>query len=113
MWKLNASLLVLALAIAPLPWAQSAAPAGSLPEGAMKAKATTACLECHDAGIIMQQRASKPAWTREVDKMTKWGALVDPNDREALIEYLSVNFGTDKPAEVPTRTTLGKSKKAR
>ena len=63
-----------------------------------------ACLECHEARIILQQRLSKAAWTKEVDKMTKWGAVVDPADRDALIDYLSTNFGPDKPAYEPQRT---------
>jgi hypothetical protein len=75
-----------------------------LPPGPMQAKATTSCLECHEARIILQQRLSKPAWTKEVDKMTKWGALVDPSDRDALIDYLSSNFSPDKPAYDPPRT---------
>src|SRR5215469_9373191 len=69
-----------------------------LPVGPGKAKAAAACLTCHDARIIVQQRLSKAAWVKEVDKMTKWGAAVDAKDREALIEYLSVNFSPDKPA---------------
>ena len=76
-----------------------------LPAGPMQAKATTACLECHEARIILQQRLSKPAWTKEVDKMTKWGAVVDPADRDALIDYLSTNFSPDKPAYDPQRTS--------
>src|ERR1700722_10893354 len=75
-----------------------------LPAGPMQAKATTACLECHEARIILQQRLSKAAWTKEVDKMTKWGAVVDPADRDALIDYLSSNFSPDKPAYQPQRT---------
>ena len=80
-----------------------------LPAGAMQAKATTACLECHEARIILQQRLSKAAWTKEVDKMVKWGAVVDPGDRDALIDYLSTNFSPDKPAYEPQRT-LGSGK---
>jgi len=75
-----------------------------LPVGTMQAKATTACLECHEARIILQQRLSKAAWTKEVDKMMKWGAVVDPADRDALIDYLSANFSPDKPAYTPQRT---------
>src|SRR5271163_4962490 len=82
-----------------------------LPAGPMQAKATTACLECHEARIILQQRLTKAAWTKEVDKMTKWGAVVDPADRDALIDYLSANFTPDKPAYEPQRTTPGKSAK--
>jgi len=75
-----------------------------LPAGAMQSKATTACTECHEARIILQQRLSKGAWAKEVDKMTKWGALVDPADHDALIDYLSTNFSPDKPAYEPPRT---------
>src|SRR2546430_1300882 len=94
---------------------QAAKPAEDLPPGAMQAKATTACLECHEARIILQQRLSKAAWTKEVDKMVKWGAVVDANDHDALIDYLSANFGPDQPAYEPPRTSTEKAsgKKAR
>lgn len=75
-----------------------------LPPGAMQQKATTACLECHEARIILQQRLSKAAWTKEVDKMVSWGAVVDGKDRDALIDYLSANFGADQAAYKPPRT---------
>jgi hypothetical protein len=80
----------------------------NLPPGAMQAKATTACLECHEARIILQQRLSKGAWAKEVDKMTKWGAVVDPADHDALIDYLSANFNPDKPSYEPPRTSIDK-----
>src|SRR6202790_5533367 len=81
------------LALATAFWAQDQnanviISAQDLPPGAMQAKATTSCLECHETRIILQQRLSKAAWTKEVDKMVKWGAVVDPADREALIDYL-------------------------
>ena len=81
-----------------------ASPTADLPAGAMQAKATTACLECHEARIILQQRLSKATWAKEVDKMTKWGAVVDPADRDALIDYLTTNFNPDKPPYTPQRT---------
>lgn len=110
-----AAFLALA-AVSPLS-AQAQKPAGAsvtadLPAGPMQAKATAACMECHEARIILQQRLSKAAWTKEVDKMTKWGAVVDPADRDALIDYLSANFGPDKPAYEPQRTSgSGKTSK--
>jgi hypothetical protein len=82
-----------------------------LPAGEMQSKATTACTECHEARIILQQRLTKVAWTKEVDKMTKWGAVVDPADRENLIDYLSSNFGPDKSPYQPQRTSGEKSAK--
>jgi hypothetical protein len=82
----------------------SATPVAELPAGPMQAKATTACTECHEARIILQQRLSKAAWGKEVDKMAKWGAVVDPADRDALIDYLSSNFSPDKPPYEPPKT---------
>ena len=85
-------------------------PNETLPAGAAKEKAEAACLTCHEARIIVQQRLSKAAWTKEVDKMTKWGAEVDAKDHDALIDYLSANFGTDQPAyQAPNSTSQSKT----
>ena len=93
----------LSILLATLSYAQTSSPS-ELPEGPMQAKAVTACTECHEARIIVQQRLSKAAWTKEVDKMTKWGAVVEPQDRDALIEYLSASFPVDKPEYVAERS---------
>lgn len=74
-----------------------------LPAGDMQAKARTACLECHESRIILQQRLNKATWGKEVDKMIKWGAVVDAKDRDTLVDYLSTNFPADKPPEAAPR----------
>ena len=89
----------------------SASLTADLPAGPMQAKATTACLECHEARIILQQRLSKGAWTKEVDKMVKWGAVVDAADRDALIDYLTTNFSPDQPPYNPQRTSSSEKTK--
>ena len=81
-----------------------------LPAGVLQVKVRTACTECHDSRIIVQQRLSNKAWSREVDKMIKWGAVVDPNDRNAFIEYLSTNFPPEKTTEPSERAGPGKRK---
>jgi len=79
----------------------------------MQEKATAACTSCHEARIIVQQRLSKAAWGKEVDKMTKWGAEVDANDRDALIDYFSANFSPDQPAYVaPMSAGQGQNSRA-
>ena len=80
-----------------------------LPPGPMQAKATTACTECHEARIIVQQRLSKAAWGKEVDKMVKWGAVVDAGDHDALVDYLSANFNPDQPPYNPPRSASEKT----
>src|SRR6202008_1736571 len=108
MWRKHlsgAATSAILLLVTVVAWSQATEPSAELPPGPMQAKATTACTECHDARIILQQRLSKAAWTKEVDKMTKWGALVDPADRDALIDYFSANFSPDKPPYDPQRTS--------
>jgi sulfite oxidase len=50
------------------------------------------CLTCHDESMMRQQRLSRPQWEREVNKMTGWGARINPADREAILNYLSDSF---------------------
>lgn len=79
-----------------------------LPAGPMQETARNACTICHDAGIIIQQRLSKDAWGKEVDKMVRWGTVLDPKDRDPLIDYLSSNFPPDKQAGVVSRVSAKK-----
>ena len=115
--RLSAMLFVLVLAATfqLSAFAQKSASAKTtedLPPGPMQLKATAACTECHEARIVQQQRLSKAAWAKEVDKMVKWGALVDANDRDALIDYLSTNFSPEEPPYNPPRTSSENHKKA-
>lgn len=66
------------------------------------------CIPCHGLIIIHTNRLSRAGWTRELDKMAKWGAA--PQDREALLEYLVANFGDDKPLSKPILTADGTAK---
>jgi hypothetical protein len=70
----------------------------------MQNKARTGCITCHDAHIILQQRLSKAAWGKEVDKMIKWGAIVNASDRDSLVDYFSTNLPPDKPAYLAQRS---------
>jgi hypothetical protein len=93
--------------------ARAQSPNQELPAGDVKDKAAAACLSCHEARIIVQQRLSKAAWTKEVDKMTKWGAEVDPKDRDSLIDYFSANFSPDQPAYEAPKTKIDSKSKAK
>jgi|SRR5579859_3222107 len=110
--KLSATMLTLAL------WSAAAFAGASsandqLPAGPMQQKAAEACSSCHESRIIIQQRLSKPAWAKEVDKMIKWGAEVDAKDRDAMIDYFSTNFGPDLPAYAAPRTPASSISKGR
>lgn len=107
MSKLRASLLAwAAFLVLALPALRAQSP--ELPAAPIRDKVNTACTECHESRIILQQRLSKGAWTKEVDKMIKWGAVVHASDRDAFIEYLSQNFPPDKTEEVMARSAGSK-----
>lgn len=66
----------------------------------------TKCLTCHGEDLIQQQRLNKAGWTREVEKMVRWGAEVQDTDKEHLVEYLTASYGqrpfTKEPPASPT-----------
>jgi hypothetical protein len=105
MYKLSGSLLLFTLISVRTLMAVEPSPLAQLPAGDMQEKATAACASCHEARIILQQRLSRAVWTKEMDKMIKWGAEVDAKDRDSLIEYFSTNFGPEQAAYVAPRTS--------
>lgn len=104
-----AAIITMTLSVAFAQKGVAPSPSDGLPPGPMQAKAIASCEDCHEARIIVQQRLSKAAWTKEVDKMIKWGAVVDASDHDPLIDYLNLNFGVDKPPYEPQRTSPDKA----
>ena len=67
--------------------------AQAIPEGAGAAILKARCLSCHQTDLIASQRLSAAGWGRELDKMVRWGAVVEAAEREPFIAYLAANFG--------------------
>jgi hypothetical protein len=51
-----------------------------------------ACFGCHDDHMMRQQHLTRAQWDREVAKMTGWGAIVRPEQRDGLLDYLSMRY---------------------
>lgn len=96
----------IALAVA-LASAALAADQATLDRG--KQEEARACVPCHSLRIVHSQRLPRATWNRELDKMTGWGTKI--SDREALLEYLSANFGDDKAPPAPELSLDGTAKK--
>lgn len=60
--------------------------------GAQPSGYRTACLTCHDEGMMVQQHLTRAQWDREVNKMAGWGAQIKPEDREGILKYLADRF---------------------
>ena len=71
------------------------------PAGEGKLFADKACLQCHGTDLPRQQRLTEKQWTSVVEKMMRWGAAVNPDDKNALIGYLSAQLGPNNDAFVP------------
>jgi hypothetical protein len=74
------------------------------PAGAGKGVADQACLSCHAADLVWQQRLTEKQWTASVNKMIGWGADVPEARKAELVAYLVVNFGPDNTKFQPVVT---------
>jgi DMSO/TMAO reductase YedYZ molybdopterin-dependent catalytic subunit len=64
----------------------------ALPADADTGLARQKCLVCHDADLIAQQRLNEGGWSRELDKMARWGASLTDDERRRLLGYLVRHF---------------------
>ena len=64
------------------------------------------CLICHGGEMIQSQRLSAAQWTKEVGKMTGWGAPLSPDEQTVLATYLAAHYGLSVPAFVPKKVHL-------
>src|SRR6266498_1273541 len=85
--------LALTAAFCGLMSANTRAARQDLPEGKGAELARDKCVSCHEADLIVSQRLSRQGWTREVEKMIRWGAAVSDVEKEQLVDYLFGNFG--------------------
>jgi cytochrome c5 len=77
-----------------------------LPPGEGVVTVRAICTTCHGPALIAQQRLSRDGWSREIDKMAGWGASVPPGQRDVLLKYLTLSFGTES-IEPPADATTG------
>ena len=58
----------------------------------------TYCTVCHGPSLIAQQRLDRNGWTRELDKMLRWGARLPEDQKAPLLDYLALTFQPSRPA---------------
>jgi mono/diheme cytochrome c family protein len=84
----------------------TSAGAQELPPGPGREEVTSRCVSCHESDLIVQQRLSRTGWGRTLDKMVRWGAVVESSEREPMLDYLSAHFAP-KPAASHLVATAG------
>lgn len=67
--------------------------AQNLPDGPGKAELQKICLDCHDLDTVTMENRTKEGWKKTVAKMGERGAEGTDEQFEAVIQYLTKNFG--------------------
>lgn len=93
--------LTLMVALCCLMSANTSAARQDLPEGKGAELARDRCVTCHEADLIVSQRLSRQGWTREVEKMIRWGAVASDAEKETLIDYFAARFKPNSAASAP------------
>lgn len=93
----NALLLLCAAGSGAAQQGPPAPAAGALPSGDGAAILRARCVSCHGTDLITSQRLSEAGWSRELDKMVRWGASVSDAERGSLVPYLTGHFGPQPP----------------
>jgi len=107
--KLALALTAMTLAISASLHRTTRAAQQDLPEGKGVEIARDKCLLCHEADLIVSQRLSRQGWTREVEKMIRWGAVASDSEKEVLVDYFAAHFA---PRRV-TATNVAMASEAR
>ena len=62
----------------------------------MQAKVKAACTSCHNTTRITEQHMTREQWAKQLEKMEGLGAVIEDSDRDAMLNYLTKNFGRGK-----------------
>ncbi len=73
----------------------------------MQSKVKAACTQCHNTGRLTEQHLTRQQWSDELEKMESLGAVIPDADRNALLNYLTRNFGPEKGATKPAPKKSG------
>jgi competence protein ComEA len=67
--------------------------AQDLPDGPGKAEVLKVCRDCHDLDTITVENRTQDGWKKTVAKMGERGAEGTDEEFEAVVNYLTKNFG--------------------
>jgi cytochrome c5 len=73
--------------------AATAAPYEAPAEPAGQKLLETRCTVCHTLERVKEEKLDAAGWEKTVERMKKKGAIVNDEEREALVEYLTATYG--------------------
>ena len=72
-----------------------------MPDGPGKDVTLRTCTKCHSITNVTGQHKDKDGWTSTITKMVGYGATGTDDEFEAILTYVSKNYGLDTPAAPP------------
>ena len=101
----SALALALIACVAALAYAATSKPtvvySSKLPEAPERPIAERACLLCHGAQLINQQKKDEAGWDKTLTQMKAWGAPIKPEEQAALKAYFARKLGPSGAAKGP------------
>ena len=85
--------LVSGLAVGLAAGRSGAQPGNPLPLGEHMPIVLGACIPCHSAEMVAQQRLDRKTWETIVDRMITYGAPITPETKPLILEYLATRLG--------------------
>ena len=76
-------------------------PIQDLPEGPGKKEVLAICRDCHDLDTVTAENRTRDGWKKMVAKMGERGAEGTDEQFEAVIAYLTKNFGRTNVNKAP------------
>lgn len=75
--------------------------AQTLPAGPAKTIIQQRCTACHVATQFTTKHKTADQWSQTVETMIGLGAKIDDADFDKIVDYLTANYGVQKPEPAP------------
>lgn len=91
-------LVISTLCMAAVAAAGAQTPSSKLTDAEGKAVFQRVCIKCHDLEGTIRSRNTPERWGQIIDDMASKGAEATDEEFDQILDYLSRNYGKDKPA---------------
>ncbi len=75
-----------------------------MPNGPGKDVTIRTCTKCHSITNITGNHKDKDGWTATITKMVGYGATGTDDEFQAILDYVTKNYGLDTPPAAPPST---------
>jgi competence protein ComEA len=83
-------------------------PTAGMPDGPGKDITVKTCTKCHSITNITGAHKDTDGWTATITKMVGYGATGSDDDFQAILDYLSKNYGLNPPPASSTAPPAAK-----